>query len=269
MRLYLKKKIGFEMKSLSHAMNALSAAALLASTCVAPSSTAVAQSAPQAATLSGCGIPAAQVKAALEAQGQFKMIVGNRMALTFDAAGKAIDSPRVANVFTSNADGSLGYRLEGNQPLGTPSTSFCVGARYTNIRFNDWNRAGVPEFARIAAPDPLTLQARCNDPAYTNGLACGSAQRVLETADRTDGLRVMMSAQAVNENGQGGRRIFVLGSPTEQNGHIEIVDGAGVGLGLAGMDRVNFTPEGEVMIKPVRTASAGSATTTLAMASPR
>lgn len=234
-----------------------------------PATPALADATPAAVTLApGQCYPAATVRASLSAQNQYKMIVGNRMALTFNAAGDAIDSPRVANVFTSNPDGSLGYNLEGNQPLGTPSTEFCVRAQYRDVRFNDWTRAGVPDFARVGAANPATVAALCAQDSYRRGLGCGPMDSMLTASDKNIPERVMMSAQTFNANGAAGRRIIVLGQPTspDRDGVVYAADRNGVGLELMMVERIAFTPEGEAMVRTTQTASRSS-TATVALAS--
>lgn len=83
-------------------------------------------------------LPIAEINAALKAEGQRTLILGDREAL-HDPIGNAKDITvtRYANAVTANADGSLGYQLEGDLPRAQASTSMCVRARLTHIRLFD------------------------------------------------------------------------------------------------------------------------------------
>jgi len=86
----------------------------------------------------------AEMNAALRAEGQRTLIIGDRAALRNDASRESgLRVNRWVNTFTSNDDGSLGYNLEGDRPSGEPSTRVCVAGKFTNIRLYDARRPGV------------------------------------------------------------------------------------------------------------------------------
>jgi hypothetical protein len=88
----------------------------------------------------------AEMNAALVAEGQRTLIIGNRVAFQDRATG----SPQVikyVNTYTSNADASLGYNLEGDRAMGEPSTRVCVAGKFTNMRLYDARRPGTPREA--------------------------------------------------------------------------------------------------------------------------
>ena len=146
-----------------------------------------------------CGT-AAEMTEALRTEGQKSVIVGNRMALEFDAQGNVVDSPRITNIFTVNENGE-GYNLEGNRPLGTPSTEFCIRAKYVNARFNNWERAGIPAFAQFNVPAKADVQRICTAANATNGLACGDMVSALANGNAASNpQRVMMIAQSLIRN---------------------------------------------------------------------
>ncbi len=93
----------------------------------------------------------AEMNAALVAEGQRTLIIGNRIAF-LDGPGGRIEAGKNVNTFTSNADGSVGYNLEGDKPMGEPSTRVCVGAKFTNIVLYDARRAGTPPGAFRGEP---------------------------------------------------------------------------------------------------------------------
>ena len=93
-------------------------------------------------------LPMADMNAALRAEGQRTIIIGDRAALRNDAGRESgMRVNRWVNTFTSNDDGSLGYNLEGDRPSSEASTRVCVRAKLTNIRLYDARRPGTPEGA--------------------------------------------------------------------------------------------------------------------------
>ena len=74
-------------------------------------------------------LPAAEMMSRLKAEGQKSVIVADRVWVDRNnqIAGRKF------NVFTSNVDGSKGYNIEGNAPMGSPSSEFCLGSDYTDV----------------------------------------------------------------------------------------------------------------------------------------
>lgn len=95
-------------------------------------------------------LPLAEMNAALKAEGQRTLIVGNREALQ-NPTGQVKDASvhKFLNTVTGNSDGSEGYQLEGDLPRTENSTKICVGAKLTNIRLFDARRPGVPQGALL------------------------------------------------------------------------------------------------------------------------
>lgn len=89
-------------------------------------------------------LPIAQMNAALKAEGQRTLIIGDRRAVN-DAADRSsgVRVTNYANAVTSNADGTLGYQLEGDLPRAQSSTKMCVRAKLTNIRLFDARKPGT------------------------------------------------------------------------------------------------------------------------------
>lgn len=201
-------------------------------------------------------MPAAQMTEALKAEGQKSVIVGNRFGSVFGANGNEIAALAITNVFTVNEDGE-GYRLEGNRPLGTPSTEFCVVAKYTNARFNNWERAGIPAFAQFNVPAKAEVQRICTAANAQNGLACGDmASALTNGAAANSPQRVMMVAQTVNDKGQPGKQLVVTGRPQDGGGATYVADSRGIGTELFIAEKMAFTPVGKAIINaPVRTAA--------------
>ena len=91
----------------------------------------------------------AEMNAALRAEGQRTLIIGDRAALRNDTSrGSGVRVERWINTFTANDDGSIGYNLEGDRPSGEVSARVCVRAKLTHIRLYDARRPGTPAGAR-------------------------------------------------------------------------------------------------------------------------
>lgn len=141
-------------------------------------------------------LPMADMNAALRAEGQRTMIIGNRSAVQErDAAGNPTRVTESVETITSNADGSIGYNLAGNRPREEASTTVCVGARLTNVRLYDARSGTIPR------------------DAYLGGTF---NQLVDENAAR--GTRPMVVADTVFPNDNGGTR---LGRPIVLFGNVE------------------------------------------------
>ncbi|MBZ4346229.1 hypothetical protein LAN15_24170, partial [Mycobacterium tuberculosis] len=54
-----------------------------------------------------------------------------------------------ALVFTSNADGSRGYLLRGDKPLGQQADTICIDSVYEDVRLNDITQPGIPAWAQL------------------------------------------------------------------------------------------------------------------------
>jgi hypothetical protein len=95
-------------------------------------------------------LPMAEMNEALRAEGQRTMIIGDRQALQ-NPTGRVADASidRYVNTVTSNADGSLGYQLEGDLPRAQVSTRVCVAAKLTNVRMYDARRDAIPQAAYL------------------------------------------------------------------------------------------------------------------------
>ena len=95
-------------------------------------------------------LPIAEMNTALKALGQRTLVIGNREALNNDSTrSSGVRITRYANAVTSNADGSLGFQIEGDLPRAQSSTKMCVAARLTNISLLDARVPGVQPSALL------------------------------------------------------------------------------------------------------------------------
>lgn len=89
-------------------------------------------------------LPISEMNAALKASGQRTLVIGDRRAVN-DAPERSsgVRVTNYANAITANADGSIGYQLEGDLPRAQSSTTMCVAAKLTNIRLFDARKPGT------------------------------------------------------------------------------------------------------------------------------
>lgn len=142
-------------------------------------------------------LPMAEMNAALRAEGQRTMIIGNRSAVQErDAAGNVTAVVERVETITSNADGSRGYNLKGDRPREENSTNVCVGAVLTNVRLYDASQPTIPRDAYLG----------------------GTFNQVVDR-NAALGTRPMVVADTVFSNDNGGTR---LGRPIVLFGNMEI-----------------------------------------------
>jgi hypothetical protein len=219
------------MATLSNAIKAFSGAALLASTCLAPTSIALAEPTPATVALTpGQCAPAAQVQAALRAQAQVPIVLGNRVTTRID---------RPVNIFTSNGRGE-GYWVEGDQPQGTPSTTVCVKAHFQDLHINDINSPTVPSWA-LMGNDADAANGNCRS---TGAGLCTSHDDYVRNAT-ANGQRVMLGARSVFANADGtqrsGRQITMLTQVQTRLADVTATNSIGASETVGGLENVNYT----------------------------
>jgi hypothetical protein len=175
-------------------------------------------------------LPMAEMNAALKAEGQRTMIIGDRLDIQ-NPTGLVKDASvlRYVNTVTSNADGSLGYQLEGDLPRAKPSTKVCVAAKLTNIRFFDARKPGL----------------------NTQAMLGGAFDDILRENEAI-GTRPMAQADTVYRNPDGTHRrglpLTVFGNLPERAGGIYARDTDGKALRLAVMGDTEYTQAGLQMV---------------------
>ena len=190
-----------------------------------------------ALTVGQCGA-AATIRAELAAEQQSTIIIGNR---------SGYGSPTTL-AFTSNADGSKGYLVRGDKPLGQQATVACIDAAYGDARINDVTKLGVPAWAMITS-DPATVDRICqrdrlgyqemckaNDERLTN--LEGNGQRVLFVA----------TGSAVNprdDTVRSGQRIIVTYSSAKDGGLVMASTPEGANYILSAYSPISLTQHAE------------------------
>ncbi|OSZ69556.1 hypothetical protein CAP40_01485 [Sphingomonas sp. IBVSS2] len=111
---------------------------------------AILSASPALALDTGQCLPAQQVRDALKAEGMQPIIVGNRTGYGYPTS----------LIFFANADGSRGYLIRGDKPLGEQAETACVDSVFRGVKLRDISRPGIPEWA-LMGDDPAKAEAGC------------------------------------------------------------------------------------------------------------
>lgn len=166
--------------------------------------------------------PKAEAEAVLKQENQFPIMIGAR-----------ISDNHNANIFTSNASKTLGYNIEGDQPLGTPSNKLCVAAQYKDIHLNGVDHDEIPEWGKRIV-------------TTGNGIDVAKMYRY--------GARLVMHAQTFTNNADGsenpGKYVVVAASPLDNGADVWSVDAIGRPDGSFSMKNFNFTQYADQLMTP-------------------
>jgi hypothetical protein len=175
-----------------------------------------------------------EMNVALKAEGQRTMIIGDREAAPTSTTGKLKDAvfPRWMNGVTSNADGSVGYQIEGDKPRAQTSTQVCVRAKLTNVRVFDARKPGIPAEGILGGAFDVALKKIAND----------------------GGARPMVAADSVHRDTNGKE---VLGLPIVLIGKLEMKAGSmftrkadGQAIAMMQMADTEYTAAGLARLNP-------------------
>ena len=147
-------------------------------------------------------------------------------------------------IFFSNSDGSRGYLIRGDQPLGTQAAIACVDSEFRDIRLHDTSQAGVPEWA-LMGDDPTTVAAICARDKLGYQEKCTSNDASLKTLDG-NGLHVLFMAigTAINPRDQSVRsdqRIILTVDGARSGGLLKAVTREGASYVLAAYTKAAMT----------------------------
>jgi len=165
----------------------------------------------------------AEMNRAMQLLGQRALIQGDRIALGDNAKGEVVTEGR-RNLFTSNADGSLGFNVEGDAPSGSPQKQFAIRAAYTDIRLYDREMKVVP------SPDIVGI-------LHARGI-------------QKSGDRLMMSAR------DGSVNLVVVADGDKPTVGSFLVANSQKGADLATMKNLGYTELGQSLLKD-QTEAAG------------
>lgn len=183
-------RMGHKMSNNSLLKSAF-AAALIATACVSASA--------QALEAKQC-LPMAEMNAALKAEGQRTLVIGDREAIQ-NPTGKIKDAAvlRFVNTVTANSDGSLGYQLEGDLPRAQASHQVCVAAKLTNVRLFDARRPGVPQDALLGGKFDEALRA--NEKLGTRPMVMADTVHTGADGQNRMGLPIVLLANVEHKGG--------------------------------------------------------------------
>lgn len=197
---------------------------------------------PAMALDTGQCLPAAEVRSALAAEGQKTIIIGNRSGYGYPTT----------LAFTSNADGSRGYAIRGDKPLGEQAGTICIDSVYRDVRLNDITRPGIPAWA-LMGNDPAKAEVICKRDKLGYQEMCAISDVVLRNQESA-GDRVIFGAvgTAINPRDKSvreGQRILVTLNPHNQTGAVDAVTPEGASYMLSAYARGAYTQAAEAMMR--------------------
>lgn len=178
--------------------------------------------------------PAAEVRAAITAEAQNPVVVGNQAGY-----GRPY-----ALVFTSNKDGSRGYALRGDKPFGEVATTICIDSIFHDVKLNDFTKPGLPSWARLQLNEATaTDTCRRNRLGYQE--ECAPYRHDIE-GQTANGQRVAFMAKgtAINPRDKSVRQDqwLVLTLTSEDGGGlVQAVTPDGASYMLSGYTKGSFT----------------------------
>lgn len=171
-------------------------------------------------------LPMAEMTAALAKEGQKSLVFGNRTAVRDGKGGpETAYLEKWVNTFTANGvgPGSVGYNIEGDKPLGTPSTKACVAAKYINVTLYDARKPGTPSAAKRGGDFDSML-----------------------ADNETRSVRPMLQADTVSTAANGeirrGGGLLLLGQTQRKAGYLEASSGGGSWTNVMFMQETDYTP---------------------------
>jgi hypothetical protein len=188
-------------------------------------------------------LAAAQVRSALAAEKMQAIVIGNRSGY----------GSQTALIFYASADGSRGYAVHGDKPVGQPSDTICIDSVYRDVRLNDITRPGIPAWARMDGIDPSVVERICKAGRLGYQEQCRTEDESLANLE-SNGVHVMFVAigTAINPRDKSLRqnqRLVVSVSPTDNKGVVKSVTPEGASYLLSGIVDAAYTREGEALLR--------------------
>lgn len=198
-------------------------------------------SSPAWALDTGQCMPAAQVRQALADEGQNALIVGNRTGYGYPTA----------LIFFANADGSKGYAVRSNQPLGQQGETACIESVYRDVRLNDITQPGIPSWA-VLAVDHAKASSLCGRGGLGYQDICAPYDISRKNME-ANGAHVMLMAIGTTINPRdkavrSSQRIVVTVEPNEKLGLVDAVTPEGASYRLSAYSAVSYTQNSEALL---------------------
>jgi hypothetical protein len=197
---------------------------------------------PAFALETGQCLPAAQVRTALAAENMNPIILGNRTGYGY---GTAL-------IFMSNADGSRGYLVRGDKPLGEQAETICIDSVFRDVKLNDITNPVVPTWAEMG-DDPVTAEAVCKRDRLGYQEKCNSNDRSLTTLS-SNGQHVLFMAigTAINPRDRtvrSNQRILLTLDGTNGSGLVKASTSEGASYILSAYTKGSLTQFAAPLIK--------------------
>lgn len=145
-----------------------------------------------------CGTPD-EMTAWLKAEGQRSIVSAQRYTPEKTMRGM---------IFTMNANRSVGFILESDQPSGDPANQFCVYARLANVRLFDARKPG-PQTGALLKASNAEAERRCDELAAAGKVvprtSCGPLNAIIERIGAV-GIRVILQGFTVEKAADGSYR---------------------------------------------------------------
>lgn len=156
------------------------------------------------------------------ANGQRTLIIGDRVGVNHsDTSSTGLVLNKWMNAVASNADGSIGYLLEGDKSSTEPSTQACVKLKLTNIQLFDASKKEIPQAALLG----------------------GAFNRAMQLSAE-DGIRPMVVADTVFGQGanlRSGAPMVLIGNPVRKIGSITTMQQNGEAVSMTQMQNLEYT----------------------------
>lgn len=186
-------------------------------------------------------LPAATVRATLAEEGQSPIIVGNRGGYGYPTA----------LIFTANADGSKGYLIRADKPLGEQAETVCIDSHYRDVRLNDITKAGVPAWATMKV-DKKRAEAVCKRDHLGYQEICHPFDKTLSNLESNDThLMFWAIGAAINPRDKSIRvnqRLVLTANPQNKEGGVIAVTSDGAGYILSAYTNASYTQHGIALL---------------------
>lgn len=201
---------------------------------------------PADALETGQCLPASEVRSVLASEAMNPIVVGNRSGYGYPTS----------LIFFANADGSRGYLIRGDKPLGEQSDHACVESVYRNVRLNDVATPGVPRWSLMQGRDAAAANAICKRGGLGYQDKCNFHNDSIIGQER-NGQRVMLVATgtAINPRDKIVRRdqtIVVTLNPSNGLGLVKATTVEGASYMLSAYARGSFTQFGDAVLRAAK-----------------
>lgn len=196
---------------------------------------------PAFALETGQCLPAAQAREALAVEGMNPIIIGNRTGYGYPTS----------LIFFSNADGSRGYLVRGDKPLGQQADTACIDSVYRDVKLNDIAKPAIPTWAKMG-DDQKTAEAICKRDRLGYQEKCNSNDvSVIGLAESGQRVAFVATGTAINPRDhsiRAGQRLTVTINGSVHGGLIKASTPQGASYMLSAYTDVGLTQFGQALL---------------------